>query len=72
MLTAPVLSEWDPLEQGEGSIDPLGLAPAYERLADQVFKNVTVRTLIAIPEPARSQPALDLVHEHVRGPAYYE
>jgi len=43
MLTAPVLSEWDPLEQGEGSIDPLGLAPAYERLADQVFKNVTVR-----------------------------
>ena len=43
MLMPPVLSEIDPLQKGEGSIDPLGLAATYERLANQMLENVTVR-----------------------------
>jgi transposase len=52
---------------------PAQLEHACERaLALKSYSYRTVRTLIATPEPVRSQPALDLVHEHVRGPAYYE
>ena len=43
MLKAPFSSEFDPSEEAEGSIDPLGLAPAYERLADRLLPAVTVR-----------------------------
>jgi hypothetical protein len=42
-LRAPLLSEYDPLIEGEGSIDPLGLQPIYERLADRLLPAVTVR-----------------------------
>ena len=31
MLKAPFSSEFDPSEEAEGSIDPLGLAPANAR-----------------------------------------
>jgi transposase len=52
---------------------PAQLERACERaLQLKSYSYRTVRTLIATPEPARSQPALDLVHEHVRGPAYFE
>ncbi len=43
MLRAPFSSEFDPSEEAEGSIDPLGLAPVYERLADRLLPAVTVR-----------------------------
>lgn len=42
-LRAPFRSEFDPSEEGEGSIDPLGLQPGYERLADRLLPAVTVR-----------------------------
>ncbi|MBR0689890.1 hypothetical protein JQ594_28545 [Bradyrhizobium manausense] len=43
MLRAPVSSEFDPSEEAEGSVDPLGLQPGYERLADRLLPAVTVR-----------------------------
>jgi hypothetical protein len=43
MLRAPFGSEFDPSEEAEGSIDPLGLQPGYERLADRLLPAVTVR-----------------------------
>ena len=43
MLRAPLSSEFDPSEEAEGSIDPLGLQPGYERLADRFLPAVTVR-----------------------------
>jgi hypothetical protein len=43
MLRAPFSSEFDPSEEAEGSIDPLGLQPGYERLADRFLPAVTVR-----------------------------
>jgi hypothetical protein len=43
MLRAPFSSEFDPSEEGEGSIDPLGLQPGYEWLADGLLPAVTVR-----------------------------
>ena len=43
MLRAPFSSKFDPSEEAEGSIDPLGLQPAYERLADRLLPAVTVR-----------------------------
>ena len=43
MLLPPLASEFDPAESDETSIDPLGLATTYERLADQMLGNVTVR-----------------------------
>ena len=43
MLKALFSSEVDPSEEAEGSIDPLGLAPAYERLAGRLLPAVTVR-----------------------------
>ncbi len=43
MLKPPFSSEFDPSEEGEGSIDPLGLQPGYERLADRLLPAVTVR-----------------------------
>jgi transposase len=52
---------------------PAQLERACERaLALKAYSYRAVRTLMATPEPARPQPALDLGHEHVRGPAYYE
>ena len=43
MLRAPFSSEFDPSEEAEGSIDPLGLQPGYDRLADRLLPAVTVR-----------------------------
>lgn len=43
MLRTPFSSEFDPSEEAEGSIDPLGLQPSYERLADRLLPAVTVR-----------------------------
>jgi len=42
-MRPPLLSEYDPLLEGEGSIDPMGLGAAYERLADRLLPAVTVR-----------------------------
>ncbi|MBX5461857.1 MAG: hypothetical protein IRZ28_12315 [Steroidobacteraceae bacterium] len=42
-MKPPFLSAYDPLAIGEGSVDPLGLAPVYERLADRMLPAVTVR-----------------------------
>jgi len=42
MLT-PFRSEFDPEIQGEGSIDPLGLATLADRLADWIFPGMTAR-----------------------------
>jgi hypothetical protein len=42
-LSAPVLSAYDPLTSAEGSIDPLGLASTYERLANAILPGITVR-----------------------------
>jgi hypothetical protein len=43
MLRPPFGSEFDPSEEAEGSVDPLGLQPGYERLADRLLPAVTVR-----------------------------
>src|SRR5947209_3019706 len=46
MLAAPplpFLTEVDPEQAGEGSLDPLGLAPVADRLADEVARGVTAR-----------------------------
>ena len=43
VLKPPFLSAYDPLADGEGSIDPLGLAATYERLADIILPGITVR-----------------------------
>lgn len=43
MLRAPFSSEFDPPDEAEGSTDPLGLFPSYERLADRLLPAVTVR-----------------------------
>lgn len=42
MLRAPFSSEFDPSEEAEGSSDPLGVFPGYERLADRLLPAVTV------------------------------
>lgn len=42
-LMPPILSAFDPVTSAEGSIDPLGLASVYERLADRVLPGITVR-----------------------------
>jgi hypothetical protein len=42
-LAMPFLSEADPDRVGEGSLDPLGLAPIADRLADQIAPDVTAR-----------------------------
>jgi len=39
----PFRSEFDPEIQGEGSIDPLGLATLADRLADWIFPGITAR-----------------------------
>lgn len=44
MLRAPFSSEFDPSEESEGSVDPLGLQSVSERLADRLLPAVTVRT----------------------------
>jgi hypothetical protein len=38
MLRAPFSSAFDPSEESEGSIDPLGLQHGYERLADRFLR----------------------------------
>ena len=42
-LKAPFLSAFDPISEAEGSIDPLGLAGTYDRLADLMLPGITVR-----------------------------
>ena len=43
VLQAPFLSAYDPVSEAEGSIDPLGLAGTYERLADMMLPGIAVR-----------------------------
>jgi hypothetical protein len=43
VIKPPFLSAYDPIADGEGSIDPLGLAATYERLADLILPGITVR-----------------------------
>lgn len=42
-FTLPFLSEADPEQAGEGSLDPLGLASLADRLADEIAPGVTAR-----------------------------
>jgi hypothetical protein len=42
-LQTPFLTEYDPGHAGEGSIDPLGLAPLADRLAEEIVPWVTAR-----------------------------
>ena len=42
-LTPPVISEFDPVVEAEGSVDPLLLQGVYERLADRILPALTVR-----------------------------
>jgi hypothetical protein len=42
-LRSPILSALDPLTEAEGSVDPLGMQNASERLAERIFPDVTVR-----------------------------
>jgi len=42
-IRPPVLSDFDPVLESEGSIDPLGLQATYERLADKILPAITVR-----------------------------
>jgi hypothetical protein len=42
-MLIPFRSEFDPEVQGEGSIDPLGLATLADRLADWIFPGITAR-----------------------------
>jgi hypothetical protein len=42
-LIPPILSAFDPITSSEGSVNPLGLASVYERLADRVLPGLTVR-----------------------------
>lgn len=43
MVEPPFKTEFDPPQEGEGSQDPLGLQPAYERLANRLLPALTVR-----------------------------
>jgi hypothetical protein len=43
MFSPPACSAFDPLAQSDVSIDPLGLALVYERLADRMLPGMTVR-----------------------------
>jgi hypothetical protein len=43
MLASPLLSAFDPVVESEGSVDPLSLAPVYDRLADRILPALTVR-----------------------------
>jgi hypothetical protein len=52
-------------------------APHLERACEQAlalksFSYRAVRTLIALPPRPAPPPALDLPHEHLRGPAYFQ
>jgi hypothetical protein len=42
-LSRPFLSEADPEQSGEGSIDPLGLASLADRLANEIAPGITAR-----------------------------
>ena len=42
-MLIPFRSQFDPEIQGEGSIDPLGLAALADRLADWIFPGMTAR-----------------------------
>src|SRR2546430_2637503 len=43
IYSPPTCSVFDPLIQSDASIDPLGLARFYERLADRILPGITVR-----------------------------
>ena len=75
-FTPPFLSEADPEQSGEGSIDPLGLASLADRLADEIAPGVTARmsrirfvTAIAVGAVATERLA-DAVAADGRSPAY--
>ena len=42
-LRLPFLTEADPEQAGEGSLDPLGLVPVADRLAGEIAPGVTAR-----------------------------
>jgi hypothetical protein len=42
-FTLPFLSEADPEQSGEGSLDPLGLVPVADRLAEEIAPGITAR-----------------------------
>src|SRR5687768_363035 len=42
-FSAPFLSEADPEQSGEGSLDPLGLASLADRLAEEIAPGMTAR-----------------------------
>jgi hypothetical protein len=49
------------------------LEHACERaLALRSYSYRTVRTLIETPAAPAAPPALDLLHDHVRGPEYFQ
>jgi hypothetical protein len=45
MPVIPFLTEADPDNFGEGSLDPLGLASIADRLAEHIAPNVTARMI---------------------------
>ena len=72
----PFLTEADPDKASEGSLDPLGLAPIADRLADQIAPDITarmsrIRFLTAIASGASIAEELgDEVSSDGRTPAY--
>jgi hypothetical protein len=75
-LALPFLTEADPDRAGEGSLDPLGLAPIADRLADSIAPEITARmnrirflTLIAAGASIAAELG-DVVGADERTPAY--
>jgi hypothetical protein len=75
-LALPFLSEADPEQSGEGSLDPLGLASLADRLADEIAPGITARmsrvrfvTAIAVGAVATERLA-DAVAADGVSPAY--
>ena len=75
-LTPPLLSAYDVGASGEGSIDPLSLAPTYDRLANRLLPHLTVRMkrpryLTAIAAGAHiCEPMADRLASDGRSPAW--
>ena len=75
-FSPPFLSEADPEQSGEGSLDPLGLVPLADRLAEEIGPGITARmsrirfvTAIAVGAVATERLA-DAVAADGRSPAY--
>lgn len=75
-ITLPAFSELDPALAGEGSLDPLGLAPLADELADLLVPNVRARmarvrflTAIAVGAVVCEEFADDVAADGLSGPA---